>query len=67
LLQQAELVEEAPAFDDLPVGDAEDVDPAQHAGWGQQRSGADVHAKGVVQDLIDERVRPLRGQVKPFR
>lgn len=29
LVEQAELVEAAPSFDDLPVGDAEDVDAAE--------------------------------------
>src|SRR5437016_4487423 len=49
LLQQAELVEAAPAFDDLPVGDAEDVNPAKDdlaSGGGLAHDRAAVGAAG---------------------
>src|SRR6266568_1523484 len=49
LLEQAKLVEAAPAFDDLPVGDAEDVDPAEDdlaSGGGLAHDRAAVGAVG---------------------
>jgi len=52
LLQQAELVEVAPAFDDLPVRDAEDVDPAERDLASGGGFAHDRAAMGAVSDEV---------------
>ncbi len=49
LLQQAELVQAPPSFDDFPVGDSEDVDPAEDdlaSSGGLTHNGCAVGAVG---------------------
>lgn len=49
LLQQAELVQAPPSFDDFPVGDSEDVDPAEDdlaSSGGLPHNGCAVGAVG---------------------